>query len=93
MTSWSALRIAAWAELGSLVVLLVNLATVHLPQVSSAAGPVHGCAYLLVIVLTWQQTAATGRVRLLSWVPGAGGLLVTTRLGRAVPSGDQSRDW
>lgn len=70
-----ALRIAAGAELATLVVLLTNLATVHWPQVSSAIGPVHGCAYLLVIVLTIRRTRA-GRARVLALVPAVGGLLV-----------------
>jgi hypothetical protein len=74
-----ALRIAAAAELATLVVLLTNLATVHWPQVSSAAGPIHGCAYLFVIILTVRQSRATR-----SWatavVPGIGGLLVLRQL-------------
>ncbi|WP_208762343.1 hypothetical protein [Microbispora bryophytorum] len=46
----SVLLSAAAAELGSLAVLLANLATVHLPPVSSLVGPLHGCAYLVVVV-------------------------------------------
>lgn len=73
------LRAAAFVELASLVVLLVNLATVHWPAVSSAVGPVHGCAYLFVIVLAFRQT--TGRwTRAAALVPAVGGLLVLRRL-------------
>ncbi|MFI6132902.1 hypothetical protein [Micromonospora sp. NPDC051141] len=34
-----------------LIVLVVNRLTVHHPFVNSAAGPVHGAAYLAVIAL------------------------------------------
>jgi hypothetical protein len=74
-----ALRIAAGVELATLVVLLINLATVHWPQVSSAIGPTHGCAYLFVIILTVRQSRAT-RTRATALVPGIGGLLVLRRL-------------
>ena len=79
MNSLPALRIAAAAELATLVVLLVNLATVHWPQVSSAVGPTHGCAYLFVIMLTVRQSR-TGRTRATALVPGIGGLLVLRQL-------------
>ncbi|MFE6456463.1 hypothetical protein ACFVP0_03205 [Streptomyces cinereoruber] len=38
------LRVAARAELISLIVMLANVLTVHLEPVSSLAGPTHGCA-------------------------------------------------
>lgn len=69
------LRIATAVELVSLVVLLVNLATVHLPAVASLVGPVHGCAYLFVIGATLALTRSTP-ARLLAAVPAVGGLLV-----------------
>lgn len=72
-----ALKIASAVELISLVVLFLNLATVHWPAVSSAVGPTHGCAYLLVIILAFQQPRAT---KALALVPGIGGLLVVRRL-------------
>lgn len=75
-----ALRAAAIVELVSLVVLLTNLATVHLPEVSSLVGPIHGCAYLFVIVLTARATRAS-RVRATAVVPGIGGVLVLRRIG------------
>lgn len=75
------LEIAAVMELLSLAVLLVNLATVHLPQITSLGGPVHGCAYLFVVILTAWYPRASRRARLLALVPGVGGLLAlrTTR--------------
>ncbi|HEX2130075.1 MAG TPA: DUF3817 domain-containing protein [Actinophytocola sp.] len=87
MDSLRALRIAAGTELATLVVLLVNLATVHWPAVSSAVGPTHGCAYLFVVILTVRQTR-TPRTRATAVVPGIGGLLVLRRLTR-VPRGGQ----
>lgn len=79
MSPLRALRIAAGTELATLAVLLANLATVHLPQVSSVVGPTHGCAYLFVIVLTVRQSRAS-RTRALAVVPGIGGLLVLRQL-------------
>jgi hypothetical protein len=76
---WLGLKIAAAVELASLVVLFVNLATVHWPAVSSMVGPTHGCAYLFVIVLTFRQTTTT-MTRLTAWIPGIGGLLVLRQL-------------
>jgi hypothetical protein len=79
------LRIAAATELATLLVLLANLATVHWPPVSSAVGPVHGCAYLFVIVLTVRLSPDT-RTRATALIPGIGGLLVLRRLARARPA-------
>ena len=85
------LRIAAGVEIATLVVMLANLATVHWPAVSSLLGPTHGAAYLLVIVAAAQQPAAPRSTRLLSLLPGVGGLLVLRRLpapaGPAAPTG------
>jgi len=64
-----------------LITPLANLATVHLPAVSSLVGPTHGCAYLFVVVLTARATRAT-RVRAMAVVPGIGGLLVLRELTR-----------
>ena len=68
------LRVAARVEFASLLVLLANLATVHIAVIATLAGPLHGCAYLLVIGATVAATPR-GRPRLLSVVPGVGGLL------------------
>lgn len=80
MTVNRSLPIAAGAELLSLVVLLVNLATVHVPQVASLCGPVHGCAYLAMLILTAWNPAADRTAKLLAWIPGVGGALVLRRL-------------
>nr|WP_221374734.1 DUF3817 domain-containing protein [Actinoplanes polyasparticus] len=75
------LRTATGVEFFSLVVLLGNLATVHVPWVATLLGPLHGCAYLLVIGATAAATSRT-RPRLLAVVPGVGGLLAL----RAIPA-------
>jgi hypothetical protein len=62
-------------ELVSLVVLLVNLATVHWSAVAAAVGPTHGCAYLVVVILAFARTRDR-RTRVLALIPGIGGLLV-----------------
>jgi len=80
------LRIAARVEAASLLILLVNLATAHIAWVATLVGPLHGCAYLLVIGTVWQ--AAPGRrARLLAVVPGVGGLLAERAL-RTHPATD-----
>jgi hypothetical protein len=73
-------RAASWAELLSLAVLLINLATVHLNAITSLGGPVHGCAYLIVVILTLRRPGLSGGTRLLGLIPGVGGLLVLRRL-------------
>ncbi|WP_285560209.1 DUF3817 domain-containing protein [Actinoplanes regularis] len=78
------LRAAAAAELLSLVILLVNLATAHLRPITSLCGPIHGCAYLFVIVLTLSNPAADRTAKLLAWLPGLGGVLVARRLSAAL---------
>lgn len=72
------LRIAARVEALSLLVLLGNLATVHVSWIATLLGPLHGCAYLLVIG-TVLQTTHDRRARWLSLVPGIGGLLAERR--------------
>lgn len=77
-----ALRIAAAVELITLVALLANLFTVHTDAVTTLGGPVHGTAYLAVVVLAWATTPVrTDRgTRARAVVPGVGGLLVLRRL-------------
>ena len=70
------LRLASWAETVSLLVLLVNLATAHASAVASLMGPVHGTAYLATIAAAFLLPR---RTRLLTLVPGVGGLLALRR--------------
>ena len=72
------LRIAAVAELASLAILLINLATVHVPAVASLLGPVHGCAYLFVIGAAWNTTRSR-TTTLLAAIPVVGGLIALRR--------------
>jgi hypothetical protein len=81
------LRLAAAVECGSLAVLLVNLATAHLPVITSLGGPAHGLAYLVVVVATLRDPAATRTAKVLAWLPGIGGLLVTRQLRTVTPGG------
>ena len=73
------LRLAARTEIATLVLLLANLATVHVPVVASLLGPVHGCAYLVVIGATLRETRDV-RARVLAAVPGVGGFLAIRRI-------------
>ncbi|MFD5323419.1 DUF3817 domain-containing protein [Streptomyces sp. NPDC127092] len=77
------LRAAAHAELVTLLLMLANLATVHLRPVSALLGPAHGCAYLFVVVATWRLARATPPTRAVALVPGVGGLLALRRLRAA----------
>ena len=79
------LRLASWAETVSLVVLLVNLGTVHVAAVASLMGPVHGCAYLATIA-TASLLPLPPRARWLTVVPGVGGLLALRRVSAASPA-------
>ncbi|MGA5273536.1 DUF3817 domain-containing protein [Streptomyces cellulosae] len=76
------LRIAAHAELTSLIVLLANVFTVHLKPISSLMGPTHGCAYLFVVIATWSLKRAPAAAKVLAVVPGIGGLLALRQLDR-----------
>lgn len=80
-------RVAALVECVSLAVLFANLATVHLPVITSLGGPVHGMAYLVVVVATLRTAGAPRTVKALAFVPGIGGLLVLRRLSSAVGRG------
>ena len=66
-----ALAVLAWAETATLVVLLVNIITVHAEAVTGTVGPLHGGLYVLcslpVVAMRW--------VRGWSWVAVALGLL------------------
>ena len=78
------LRLASWAETVSLLVLLVNLTTAHADAVSSLMGPVHGSAYLATIATAFLLPLPR-RTRLLTLVPGVGGLLALRRVAAAGP--------
>lgn len=80
------LRIASTVELATLVVMLANLFTVHLPAISSPAGPTHGCAYLFSFVAVLRDPQRTSRAIALSLLPGIGGLLALRQLAPLKPT-------
>jgi Domain of unknown function (DUF3817) len=80
-------RTVAVVEALTLVVLLVNLATVHLDGLAAAVGPVHGSAYLVAIAMAW-SARLPGRARLLTLVPGVGALLAVRSTAAAAPQED-----
>lgn len=82
------LRIASTVELVTLVVMLANLFTVHLPAVSSLAGPTHGCAYLFSFIAVLRDPRRSPRAIALSLLPGIGGLLALRRLAPLKPKSD-----
>ncbi|MEU9418967.1 DUF3817 domain-containing protein [Streptomyces sp. NPDC048272] len=76
-------RVAAGVELGTLVVMVANLATVHLPAISSLVGPLHGCAYLFTVVAVARDPGRTRGTTGLALLPGIGGVLALRGLTRS----------
>ncbi|MEV0231491.1 hypothetical protein [Nonomuraea sp. NPDC050786] len=76
------LRIAAAAELSTLLVLLANLLTVHAKAITTLCGPLHGVSYVAVIAATSlaSSTAPNGALWR-AFIPGIGGLLAQRALG------------
>lgn len=71
------LRIVGTAELVLLVLMLVNIATVHLPEVSRVLGAVHGLAYTATVITAVLVMGGRHRVWLLAVTPGIGGILAS----------------
>jgi hypothetical protein len=69
------LQIVGTVELVTLVLMLVNIITVHLPEVSRLLGPVHGLAYTATVITAILVMGGRHRVWLLALIPGIGGLL------------------
>ncbi|SDE60606.1 hypothetical protein [Auraticoccus monumenti] len=69
-----ALEVLSVLELLSVVVLLTNLATVHVDGVASVLGPVHGALYLAVAVTALLGRGLLLRTRLMALVPVLGGV-------------------
>ncbi|MCO1597460.1 hypothetical protein M8C17_20115 [Micromonospora sp. RHAY321] len=69
------LQIVGTAELVTLVLMLMNVVTVHLPDVSRVLGPVHGLAYTATVITAILVMERRHRVWLLALIPGIGGLL------------------
>lgn len=77
MTGPRALKIISVVECLSLLLLLINLFTVHWSPVSSTLGPLHGLAYVGAIITATLIADGNNRVWLLALIPGIGGLLST----------------
>lgn len=86
------MAVVSLVETASLVVLLANLATVHIPQVASVLGPVHGFAYLAAIATAFLLPVDT-RTRLLTLVPAIGGLLALNRARRSSDARRPEKEW
>lgn len=82
------LLVSAIAEVVTLALLLVNLATVHDPAVARIAGPVHGAVYLLVALVALLSPDLRWGARLLGLVPVVGGLAAVWR-ARAAARGSR----
>lgn len=78
----TALRALALLEPVTLAVLLANVFVLHLPALAQVVGPVHGACYLGIIVVALLVDGLGPLDRLLSLVPGIGGLLVERRASR-----------
>jgi hypothetical protein len=81
------MRLVGGVELGTLVLLLGNVATVHLPELSRIFGPVHGLAYTAAVLAAAVVSGGERRVWLWALVPGVGGLLAARRLARETGRG------
>lgn len=69
-------------ELVTLALMLLNIATVHAPAISSTLGPLHGLAYTTTVITALLLMKGHHRIWLLALVPGIGGLLAA----RAAPT-------
>jgi hypothetical protein len=77
-----ALEALSVLELASIVLLLTNLMTIHLPGVASLLGPVHGALYLTVAVTALLGRGLLLRTRLLAIVPVLGGVFTLLNVRR-----------
>lgn len=71
------LQIVGSIELATLVLMLANLVTLHLPEVTRILGPVHGLAYTATVITAVLARGGSHRVWLLALIPGFGGLLAS----------------
>ncbi|WEK61359.1 MAG: hypothetical protein P0Y60_00955 [Candidatus Microbacterium colombiense] len=76
------LELLSVLELLSIVVLLVNLMTVHIDGVASVLGPVHGTLYLAVAVTALLGRDLMLRTRLMALIPVLGGVLTLINVRR-----------
>lgn len=81
------LGIVGCIEFATLVLMLINLVTVHHPVVTSTLGPVHGLAYTATVVCAVLAMRGRHRVWVLALIPGIGGLLAA-RAARSSVAGE-----
>lgn len=79
------LRVLSALELISLVVILTNRFTIHLPVVTSTGGPLHGLFYVSTILLVLFLPLPRAS-KWLAVVPGVGGVLALWRARRHTPA-------
>ncbi|ORW58181.1 hypothetical protein B7435_03665 [Mycolicibacterium peregrinum] len=75
MNSRRTLHAIGSIELLTLILMLLNLATVHVPAISKVLGPLHGFVYTATVVAAILLMNGMRRVWLLALIPGIGGLL------------------
>lgn len=76
------LEVLSVLELASILILLVNLATVHVDGVASVLGPVHGALFLAVAVTALLARGLLPRTRWMALIPVAGGILTLINVRR-----------
>ncbi len=81
MNSRRTLHVIGSIELLTLILMLLNLATVHLPAISHILGPLHGLVYTATVVAAILLMNGIHRVWLLALIPGIGGLLAARAAG------------
>jgi hypothetical protein len=91
--SWTILKTAAVLETVTLAILLINIAAGNAHNVAAVIGPLHGCLYLTVIIVTGRDAHATRTTTVLSGMPAIGGLLALRRLSRARVQTDLPAPW
>jgi hypothetical protein len=89
MSPRRALHVLGTAELTTLVLLLLNLVTVHHRAISGVLGPVHGLAYTTTIIAAMLLANGRSQVWLRALVPGIGGLLAARAVGSPRGAGGQ----
>jgi hypothetical protein len=73
-------------ELVSVLVLLVNLATVHDEALAHVLGPAHGALYLAVAVIALFGRDLTARIRIGALIPVLSGPLTMVNVRREAKS-------
>jgi hypothetical protein len=81
------LRLTAAIESVTLLLLVLNLVTVHVAAIGSAIGPVHGAAYVTTLICAWLLRHRAIGIIWWALIPGIGGLLAVRSLTRTASAG------